>query len=167
MRVWSFFFHPEPPKTQHEKLPHALGQGCVSWRKNVKNICFPDFESNVQTNQGFLHIQLKIWKNVFLHFYASGCSPSNHRGEGACFMYFSPVCQKWLTVTEIVWYWAHAFFVRSGASKRACFYHVRKISQKVVQPNWFILLSFGILIDFFEKLFFCIAPVNFWFYFSN
>ena len=37
---------------------------------------------------------------------------------------------------------------------KSVFYHMRKISQKVVEPNWFILVSFDILIDFFKKTIF-------------
>ena len=43
--------------------------------------------------------------------------------------------------------------------EQSVFYHVRKISQKVVEPNWFILLSSGIFDRFFKKLFY-IAPVK-------
>ena len=35
--------------------------------------------------------------------------------------------------------------------EKSMFYHMRKISRKVVQPNWSILLPCGISIDFFKK----------------
>ena len=44
-----FHFQPEPSQAKHKKLPHALGQGCVRWRKNAKNIWFfSGVELNVQ-----------------------------------------------------------------------------------------------------------------------
>ena len=135
------------------KNTHTLRQDCVWWHKNAKNIWFCSSWVEWAKTLGFLHIQLNSCKTIcFLHCYATGRSPSNHRWLNWVLKIVDSHREYLILSTRLL--------CQSWGIGKSVFYHMRKISQKLAQRNWFILLSFGILIDFFQKLIVYTAPVK-------
>ena len=143
MRVWFIL---------HEKYPYtSSGLRPAAWKCKKHMVC--SFWVEWAKNRRILHIQLKNAKNhMFLHFYATGRSPSNHRWLNRVLKIVDSRRDYLILSTRLL--------CQIWGIEKSVFYHMRKISQKMAQRNWSILLSFGILIDFFQKLFFYSAPVK-------
>ena len=92
----SDFFGTLNPYTQHENPSMHMTRAASGGVKMQKPLVFAYVELKVKKPMVFARSIQNMQKTIgFLHFFASGRSPSNHRGLGASLIYFSPMFQKW------------------------------------------------------------------------
>ena len=129
------------------KNTHTFRQDCVQWHKNAKNIWFCSFWVEWAKNRLFFFtFNSTAAKTIcFVHFYATGRSPSNHRWLNRVLKIVDSHKEYLILSTRLL--------CQIWGIEKSVLYHMRKISQNMAQRNWSILLSFGILIDFFRNYF--------------